>query len=70
MDYQLGNTYRKSRGKSQSMDGLEDLEKKSGRKCKNVTCRGVFEEQKWKSIFGVFLINFQKKLVFYQYIWF
>ena len=46
MDYQWGNTYRKSRGKCMSMAGRGDFEKKSGRKCKNVTCRGVFEQQK------------------------
>ena len=47
MDYQWGNTYRKSRGKCISMAGRGDFgEKKSLIKCKNVTCRGVFEEQK------------------------
>jgi len=46
MDYQWGNTYRKSRGKCMGMAGRGDFEKKSWRKCKHVTCRGVFEQQK------------------------
>ena len=64
MDYQWGNAYRKNRAKSQSMAGRGDFEKKSWRKCKNVTCRGVFEQQKRKPIFGVFLIFFQKNARF------
>ena len=46
----------------------EILKKKKRKKCKNVTCRGVFEQQKRKSIFGVSLIHFQKTRVFHQYI--
>ena len=46
----------------------EVLKKMSGRKRENVTCRGVFEVQKTKSIFGVFLINFQKTHIFHQYV--
>ena len=43
---QWGNAYRKSKGKSQSMAGRGDFEKKKWRKCKNVTWRCVFEQQK------------------------
>ena len=34
MDYQWGNTYRKSRGKSQSMAGRGDFEKNVGENVK------------------------------------
>ena len=64
----MGKGHSKNRGKSQSMAGRGDFEKKSWKKCKNVTCRGVFEQQKRKSIFGVSLIHFQKTRVFHRYI--
>ena len=45
----------------------EIFQKKSWRTCKNVTCRGVFEQQKRKPIFGVFKLHFFKTLVFHRY---
>eukprot|EP00493_Phyllostaurus_siculus_P003760 UN03775 len=44
------------------------FEKMSGRKSENVTCRCVFEQRNNKSIFGVFLINFQKTFIFHRYV--
>ena len=35
-----------SKGKSQTLAGRGDFEKKKRKKCKNVTCRGVFEQRK------------------------
>ena len=46
----------------------EIFQKKSWRTCKNVTCRGVFEQQKRKPIFGVFKLHFLKTLVLHRYI--
>ena len=40
------------------------LKKTDGKKHEFVTCRGVFEPKKTKSIFGVFLINVFKMLIF------
>ena len=68
IDYQWGNAYGKNRAKCMIMAGRADFEKKSWRKCKNVTCRGVFEQQKRKPIFGVFKLHFLKTLVFHRYI--
>ena len=50
------------------MAGRTNFEKKKWRKCKNVTCRGVFEQQKRKSIYRVFNLHFLKTLVFHRYI--
>ena len=58
----------KMRGKSLVWNVLEVLQKMSERKCENVTCRCVLEPQNSKSIFGVFLINFQKTLIFHRYV--
>ena len=44
------------------------LTKNVVKKDENVTCRGVFEEGKQKTIFGVFLRNFQEMLKFHRYV--
>ena len=43
------------------------LTKNVVKKDENVTCGGVFEEEK-KTIFGVFLMNFQEMLKFHRYV--
>jgi len=44
------------------------LKKTDGKKHEFVTCRGVFEQQKRKSIFGVFKLHFLKTLIFHRYV--
>ena len=46
MDYQWGNAYRKSRGKSQSMAGRGDFEKKKVGKNVKMLHAGVFLNSK------------------------
>ena len=51
------------------MEERADFEKKTDEKNNEfVTCRGVFESKKTKSIFGVFLILFLKMLIFHRYV--